>query len=96
MIRFSQGLGLLVSIAFSLTILWAVIDAAIRPQRAFEAIGHKKGYWVGGLAGGLAVGLFAVRIPLVGILAIVAAIVYLVEYRPKLREIGRGNRGGGW
>ncbi|MDQ1703588.1 MAG: hypothetical protein QOF57_2840 [Frankiaceae bacterium] len=90
MIMFARGLGLIVSLAFWLTILWATLDAAIRPQGAYEALGHKKVYWVVGLA----LGLLIMWTPLIGLLAIVAAIVYLVEYRPKLRQIARGS--GGW
>ncbi|MDQ1680162.1 MAG: hypothetical protein QOI42_1021 [Frankiaceae bacterium] len=91
MIAFARGVGLLVAVLLTLVIAWAAVDAAIRPQGAYDAIGHKKVYWVGGLA--LAAVLFwGVR--LFGLLGIVAAIVYLVEYRPKLRDISRGR--GGW
>ncbi len=94
MMRLSHGIGLLVNVAFLLTNLWALIDASARPPGAYAAIGHKKSYWVGGLAAGMVLGLVAAGLPLVGIVAIVASIVYLVEYRPKLREIGRAGSGG--
>lgn len=70
--------------------VWALIDAAIRPTGAYLTLGHKKAYWVAGLAAGIVLS----KVPLVGLLGTVASIVYLVEYRPKLRSISRGS--GSW
>jgi hypothetical protein len=91
MIAFASGVGLLVGVAMTVLIVWAAIDATIRPAAAYGVIGHRKEFWVGGLA--LSALLFWV-VRFIGFVAIVAAIVYLVEYRPKLREIARGR--GGW
>jgi hypothetical protein len=91
MVEFARGVWLLFGAVLTLVIAWAAIDAAIRPQGAYDVIGHKKLYWVLGLT--VAAVLFW-GLPFLGLLGIVAAIVYLVEYRPKLRDISRGR--GGW
>ena len=80
--------------------LFALIDAAIRPSAAYQRAGlsWSKKVWLIVLA--LAV-LFG-GIGILGLVALVAAIVYLVDARPKLREVGgRGNNRsvgpyGGW
>ena len=74
--------------------LWALVDAITRPGPAFPAAGKlTKPVWVGilvvaALFGGADVfGLF-------GLLGTVAAIVYLVDVRPAVRELRRP--GGPW
>jgi hypothetical protein len=78
--------------------LWALIDASIRPAPAYVSAGKRtKGFWVAVLAAAAAffwIGFFA-------LIGLVAAIVYLVDVRPALREVsgGRGSGGGpygGW
>ncbi|MCU1676755.1 MAG: hypothetical protein JWM93_1513 [Frankiales bacterium] len=94
MSMFTRGIGLPVGIALTIVMIWAAVDAALRPARAYDAIGHKKVYWVAGLG----VTALAFWLPLLGLFALVgavAAIVYLVEYRPKLRDISR-RPSGGW
>lgn len=81
--------------------LWAFVDAMRRPTAAFPAAGKQtKPLWliILGVAG--AIGLYSaastgssgIRV-VVGILpvaAFIAAAIYLVDVRPKVREIGRG------
>jgi hypothetical protein len=87
-ISFAQGIFKLVFIVLDLVIVWAAIDAAVRPAAAYGVIGHKKAYWVAGLA----LGVFVAWAPFIGLMVVVAAIVYLVEYKPKLQQISRGSR----
>ena len=83
----------LLAIGMSVLAVWAAVDALVRPSRAYEAIGHKKAYWCGGLVAAVVLPwLVGVGFGLVGL---VAAIVYLVEYRPKLRDLG-GNSSNRW
>ena len=70
--------------------LWALVDASVRPQAAYLAAGKlNKIAWVAILAaavllgGGSVLGLF-------GLLGLVAAIVYLVDVRPAVRELRPG------
>ena len=73
--------------------LWALVDAITRPGPAFPATGKlSKPLWVGILA--VAVLLGGVDIMgLFSLLGTVAAIVYLVDVRPAVRELGRPGAG---
>jgi hypothetical protein len=93
-----SGFFLVISLAMLVVELWALIDAAIRPASAYPAAGKRtKVFWIVILV--LAV-LFR-GLGLFGLIGLVAAIVYLVDVRPALREVsgGRGSGGGpygGW
>jgi hypothetical protein len=70
-----QGIFVLVAFASFVVALWALVDAAIRPQAAFRAAGQSKVLWI--------------VLPLVGIIlfAVVGGIlgvVYLTAIRPKV------------
>ena len=83
------GLGLL---ALGIQ-LWALVDAVTRPGPAFPAAGKlTKPIWIGILAVGLLLGGGNVM-GLFGLLGIVAAIVYLVDVRPAVRELRRPGAG---
>lgn len=78
--------------------LFALVDAAIRPGAAFRYVERgTKGLWVGILVAAVLVsalgagGLFNI----IGLAALVASIVYLVDMRPKLRQLGGGRSGRG-
>lgn len=78
---------------------WAFIDAITRPAGAFAAAGKQtKKIWLLILGVALVVGAYAVySMSLIGILSIaafVAAAIYHVDVRPRVKEIGKG-RGGG-
>ena len=78
------GLG-----AFGLK-LWALIDASTRPTAAYPAAGKlTKVAWVAILAAALVLGWFSV-LGLFGLIGTVAAIVYLVDVRPAVRELRSG------
>jgi hypothetical protein len=81
-----HGVLLIIHLVVFVVVLGALIDAAIRPDRAFVAAGKQtKVFWC-------LILLVGVFIALVGI---IAAIVYFVDVRPAIREIGGGGRGGG-
>jgi hypothetical protein len=84
-----HGLLALVSVAIFALKLFALIDAAVRPQAAWRAaVSQSKNMWLAILAVALLLG----GIGLLGVIALVATILYLVDVRPKLQEVqGRGS-----
>lgn len=73
--------------------VWALIDCAIRPAQAFPAAGKlTKPAWLAITAIALFVSFFlgGGGLGLFGIVAIVAAIVYLVDVRPAVKEVSDG------
>ena len=79
---------------------WALVDAIIRPKAAFPAAGKQtKPIWliilgiafVIGLAGALNL---LTLINIIPIVAFVAAAIYLVDVRPKVRALKPGSRQG--
>lgn len=75
--------------------VWAFVDALIRPANGFVATGKlTKPAWLA-ITGLAAVILFLTKNPiaLLGLPAIIAAVVYLVDVRPAVRGLRRGN---GW
>lgn len=88
--------------------LFALIDAIRRPASAFTAEGKlSKPIWLAILGVAAALGFLSLPIGgpnlgFIGLIAVVAAIVYLVDVRPRLQPYGngRGNgsggRPGGW
>ncbi|MEP6464092.1 MAG: DUF2516 family protein [Frankiaceae bacterium] len=83
------GLLSLVSMAIFGLKLFALIDAAARPQAVWQAaVSQSKAMWVAILAVSLLLG----GLGLLGVVALVATILYLVDVRPKLKDIsGRGS-----
>lgn len=73
--------------------LFALVDAARRPGAVWRAaVAQSKNFWLVLLGLSLIVGLLFGTLGLFGIGGLVATILYLVDVRPKLREV----RGGGW
>jgi hypothetical protein len=73
---------------------WAFVDALFRPAAAYVAAGKlTKPAWAAITA--LAALLLFWRSPLslFGLAAVVASVVYLVDVRPALRGLRRGNSG---
>lgn len=83
-----SGLLALVSLAILGLKLFALVDAAVRPQAAWQAaVSQSKAMWLAILA----VALLLNGIGLFGVVALVATILYLVDVRPKLKGVqGRG------
>jgi hypothetical protein len=77
--------------------VFAFIDAACRRSDAFTAVDKQtKMFWLVVL--GFAVAVFFLPVPLMGqmlsLLGMVAAIVYMVDVRPRIRAIAPQRRGG--
>ena len=68
-------------VAFSIAALgipiWAIVDAAGRPESCWSAVGANKTLWIV---------LIAVFTFACGIVGLVLAIVYLASLRPRLRD----------
>ena len=85
------GVFFVISLAMLAVKIWALVDACTRPEHAFPATGKQtKQFWVIVLVLALVVS-FVGFLSLVGL---VAAIVYLVDVRPRVREIRRGGGAG--
>lgn len=70
--------------------IWALVDAISRPTAAFPAAGKlTKVAWIVILALSVVLGGTSV-LGLFGLLGLVAAIVYLVDVRPAVREMRPG------
>ena len=84
-------LTLLSWIALGVT-LWALVDAIIRPAEAYVAAGKlTKPAWLAILGVAALVQLLGAGFTgLFGIVALIAAIVYLVDVRPAVRSMRRG------
>ena len=91
-----QGLVYLVLYYGTLALtVWALVDALIRPASGYVAAGKlTKPAWVGITALAAAV-IFLFRTPLsfLGLPAVIAAVVYLVDVRPAVRGLRRDNTG---
>ncbi|MGI8457775.1 MAG: DUF2516 family protein [Propionibacteriaceae bacterium] len=72
--------------------IWAFVDAAMRPTPLYTAADKlTKPAWLGITGGALAVSLLTDTLGLFGLVALVASIVYLVDVRPALKQVQRGN-----
>jgi hypothetical protein len=77
------GVFLLIYFATLALTIWALVDAAIRPQRAFVAAEKQtKTFWIAILV----VAALAAYIRLFTFIAIIAALVYLLDVRPAVRS----------
>ncbi len=74
---------------------WALVDALIRPAAAYVAAGKlTKPGWAAILGLALLVILWQGPMTFLGLPAVIAAVVYLVDVRPAVRQLRRG--GSGW
>lgn len=76
----------------------SLIDAAIRPAKAYDAASKQsKAFWLiilgVAIAAVLVLGGGAGAFSIFGVIGLIAALVYLVDVRPALRQLGRG---GSW
>ena len=93
---FGLSNALLTVIALAVLVLhaWALVDCFTRPANAFEAAGKlTKPAWLAITGIALALGILFNPLGLLGLVAVIASIVYLVDVRPAVKEIqGGGNR----
>jgi hypothetical protein len=92
MLAFEQMVGYLLYWSVLALAAWALVDALVRPATGFVAAGKlTKPGWVAITA--LAALLLYWQGPMsfLGLPAVIAAIVYLVDVRPAVRGLRRGN-----
>lgn len=83
MLRPIAGIFLLIYIACLAVTIWALVDAAIRPTRAFVAAEKQtKQFWVIVLA----VAAAAAYIRLFTFIGLIVALIYLLDVRPAVRS----------
>lgn len=72
--------------------LWAFVDALIRPAVGYVAAGKlTKPGWVAITGLALLVIWFFTPLSFLGLPAVIASVVYLVDVRPAVRGLRRGN-----
>ena len=72
--------------------VWAFVDSLIRPANAYVAAGKlSKPAWVAITAIAGLILYFTGPLSFFGLFTVVAAIVYLVDVRPAIRGLRRGN-----
>jgi Protein of unknown function (DUF2516) len=73
-------------------ILWAFVDALVRPTAAYVAAGKlTKPAWLAITGIAAAVSYYFGPMSFLGLPAIIAGVIYLVDVRPALRGLRRGN-----
>jgi hypothetical protein len=78
-----SGLLTVINIAVLLTCAWALVDCLRRPAAAFVAHGKQtKQIWLAILVVALVIALTVGFLSFLGTIAVVAAIVYLVDVKP--------------
>ncbi|CCG05314.1 DUF2516 family protein [Blastococcus saxobsidens] len=90
---FDGWLLLILYVASQALTVWAFADAVIRPAAGYVAAGKlSKPGWAA-ITGLAALIIFWTQTPmsLLGLPAVIAAIVYLVDVRPAVRGLPRGN-----
>lgn len=91
MLWLSDMLALALTLGSLVLAVWAVIDAATRRTDAFPAIDRQtKKFWLIVLGLASVVLLWFGVMSFLGLPAVVAAIVYIVDVRPKLAAVTRG------
>jgi len=71
---------------------WALVDALVRPATGYVAAGKlTKPAWAAITALALVIAYFTPPLSFFWLPAVVAAVVYLVDVRPALRGLRRGN-----
>ncbi|MEX5717549.1 DUF2516 family protein [Geodermatophilus maliterrae] len=72
--------------------LWAFVDAVVRPAAGYVAAGKlTKPAWAAITALAAVVIYFQTPMSFLGLPAVIAAVVYLVDVRPAVRGVQRGN-----
>ena len=66
---------LIVGLGGFIVTVWAIVDAAVKPNTAFNVAGSSKGMWISSIA---------VFYFFTGIVGMILAIVYLASVRPRV------------
>lgn len=86
-----NALMLLVGLGTLAVKVWALADAGTRPTAAFPAAGKlTKPAWLGILVAAVVLGFLFGPLGIFGLVGLIAAIVYLVDVRPAVREMRPG------
>jgi hypothetical protein len=84
------GALLVINLAIFVVKVWALVDAAIRPEAAYVASGKQtKTFWLVVLA----VAVLSGFLGFLSIIGLVAALVYIVDVRPRVRAYRGGSSG---
>jgi hypothetical protein len=76
---------------------WALVDALIRPAQSYVAVGKlTKPAWTAITALALVLAYFVGTFSFLWLPAVIAAVLYLVDVRPKLRALRGGNNSSNW
>lgn len=95
MLSFNGVLLDVLSIATLVLAAWALVDALVRPAAGYVAAGKlTKPAWGAILALSVVVLLLMGPMSFLGLPAVIAAVVYLVDVRPTVRGLSRG--GSSW
>lgn len=87
-----HGAFLVIGLAIVVVKVFALVDVATRRQSAFPAAGKQsKQFWVIVLV----VALLTSFVGLLSLIGLVAALVYLVDVRPAVKEVPRGGGSAG-
>ena len=77
------------SLGLLIAAVWAFIDCLTRPAPAFPAVGRfSKPIWLGILGACVVVAILFSPLGLFGLAALVASLVYLLDVRQRVAEIG--------
>jgi hypothetical protein len=96
-LQVEQTINLIIFIVSLGVEAWAFVHCALQRPDAFNAVGTlSKGIWLAVIGGTvlLAMVFFSLGMQLFTLIAVTAALVYLLDVRPAIREITDG--GGGW
>ncbi|MGY5884066.1 DUF2516 family protein [Modestobacter lacusdianchii] len=92
MATFDGLVNLVVVYATLALAVWAFVDALIRPAAGFVATGKlTKPAWMAITGIATLVLLWQGPLSFLGLPAVIAAVVYLVDVRPAVRGLSRGN-----
>lgn len=84
-----SGVVFIIFLALFVLKLFAFIDALTRPAPSYVAAGKQTKVFWGVILG---IGTF-INFSFIALAGVIAAIVYLVDVRPAIREVGRGGQG---
>ena len=95
--NFDGAIMTVVTLGVLVLAVWAFVDALIRPAPAFAAAGKlTKPGWLAITAIAALVIYFLGALSFLGLPAVIASVVYLVDVRPAVRGLKRGGGSSPW